>query len=205
MRLLGKLFMVVSLALAAGTLVVGQPPGGQPPGGQPPGGKGQKGKGGKGGKGGQPNDYMSLLKNAGVKDELKVTDQQLEKLPAALQKALAEVLTERQLQRLREIYLQQRGNNAFLDADIKDQLKITPDQVQKIQAALEFQTKEQSDLVQAGGFDFEKIQQLQEYTLEKIQSVLNREQKAAWAKMAGQPFELKGGGPGGGFGFKKDK
>jgi hypothetical protein len=204
MRLLGKLFMVASLALAAGSMAVGQPPGGQPPGGQPPGGKGQKGKGGKG-KGGQQNDYMSLLKNASVMDELKVTDQQLEKLPTALQKALAEVLTDKQLQRLREIYVQQRGNSAFLDTDIKAQLKITPDQVQKIQAALEFQTKEQNDLAQAGGFDFEKIQQLQEYTLEKIRGVLNPEQKAAWAKMAGQSFELKGGGPGGGFGFKKDK
>jgi delta 1-pyrroline-5-carboxylate dehydrogenase len=201
MRLLGKLFVVMSLALAVGSMVVGQPPGGQPPGGQPPGGKGQKGKGGKG-KGGQQNDYMTLLKNPGVKDELKVTDQQMDKLPAALQKALAEVLTDKQLQRLREIYLQQRGNSAFLDADIKEQLKITPDQLQKIQAALDFQTKEQNDLAQAGGFDFEKIQQLQEFTLEKIQAVLNADQKAAWAKMAGLPFELKGGG---GFGFKKDK
>jgi hypothetical protein len=198
MRVFGKFFLLVSFTWAAAAMVAGQPPDGQPPGG-----KGQKGqgKGGKG-KGGQANDYMSLLKNPGVKDELKVTEQQQDKLPAVLQKALAEVLTDKQLQRLREIYLQQRGTAAFLEADIKQELKITPDQAQQIQAALDAQTKEQADLFQGGGFDIEKMQHLQEQTQDKINAVLTPNQKAAWTKMVGQPFELKGGFGGG---FKKDK
>jgi len=206
MRLFGKLFMILCFTMAAASLVAGQPPGGQD---QPPGGK-KQGKGGKGkGKGGQGTDYISLLKNGTVKDELKVTDQQQEKLPAVLQKALAEVLTAQQLQRLREIYMQQLGNNAFLDANVKTELKLTPDQGQKIQAALDNQAKEQNEMFQAGGFDPEKMQQLQEDTLGKIKGVLTNDQKTAWTKMLGQPFELQGGGfggfGGGGFGFKKDK
>src|SRR6516162_1535293 len=104
MRVCGKLFILVSLAVTTVSMVAGQPPGG----GQQP-GFGGKGKGGKG------IDLMTLLNNGSVKDELKLTDQQLEKLPPSLLKQLKEVLTDKQLQRLRGIYLQQRGNLAYLD------------------------------------------------------------------------------------------
>jgi hypothetical protein len=196
MRLFGRWFVVASLAFACVSIVVGQPPGGQPPGG-----KGQ-GKGGKG-KGAPPSDYMTLLKTASVKDELKLTDSQIERLPAALQKALAEVLSEKQLTRLREIYVQQRGGAALLEPDIKNEIKITLDQAEKIRAVLDIQTKEQAILFQAGGFDADKSQQLQEYTMGKIEAVLTPEQKAAWTTMVGKPFELQGGGFGGGKGKKK--
>ena len=192
MRLFGKFFVVVSLAFACVSMVVGQPPGGQPPGG----------KGGKG-KGAPPSDYMTVLKTASVKDELKLSDSQIEKLPAALQKALAEVLSEKQLKRLREIYVQQRGGAALLEPDISSELKITPDQAQKIKEVLDIQAKEQAILFQAGGFDADKSQQLQEYTMGKIEAVLTPEQKAAWTAMVGKPFELQGGGFGGGKGKKK--
>src|SRR5438874_9671174 len=101
MRWLGKVFVLLCLTIAVAGMVVGQPPGG----GQP--GFGGKGKGAKG-----PADYMTLLSNNGVKTELKLTDEQLQKLPAALLKQLAEVLSDKQLQRLREIYVQQLGNAA---------------------------------------------------------------------------------------------
>jgi putative heme-binding domain-containing protein len=193
MRCAGRLFMLFSVSMAVASLVAGQPPGGGP---QPGFGKG-KGKG---------NDFMTLLNNASVKDELKLTDQQLQQLPAAILKQLAGVLSEKQIQRLQQIYLQQRGNSALLESDIKKELNITSDQAQKIQAILDGQAKAQDDIFQAGGFDFEKVQQIQDAATSKIQGVLSAEQKTAWNKLIGQPFDLKGGfGGGGGGGQKKGK
>src|SRR4029077_1295429 len=123
MRPFGRLFILVSFALAAAGLALSQQP-------VQPGGKG---------KGGQAVDPMSLFQNPQVRAELKVSDQQLAKLPAASLKALAEVLDAKQLQRLRGIYLQQKGDAAFLEADVKTDLKISQDQAKAIQAALDEQ------------------------------------------------------------------
>jgi putative heme-binding domain-containing protein len=185
MRWCGKLFIFVTLTTLTCGMLAGQPPGG----GQPP------GFGGKG-KGAKNADYMALLVNGSVKDELKLTDKQLQLLPAALLKQLAAVLDEKQLHRLREIYLQQRGSSAFLEPDVVAELKITPDQVQKIQAALDNLSKEQNALMQGGGFDPDKSQQLQDATTAKIKGVLTPPQQTAWAKLVGQPLDLKGGGGG---------
>src|SRR5437870_414506 len=83
----GKLSILIIFFLADG-LAVSQQTGGPP------------GKGGKG-KGGQDSDHMALFQNPQVRAELKVTDDQLAKLPAASVKALADVLDAKQLQRLR--------------------------------------------------------------------------------------------------------
>lgn len=187
MRVFGKMFVVATCAMAAISMVAGQPPGGGF--GQPQFGKG---------KGGVGNDYWTLLKNVSVKDELKLSEQQAEKLPAALQKALAEVLNDKQLHRLHEIFLQQKGDTAFLEPEIKKDLKISTDQAQKIKDALDTLVKEQQEMFQGGNFDFEKMQELQKSTTDKIHGLLTQEQKTAWTKMQGQPFEMKGG-----FGFKK--
>src|SRR5437016_11083932 len=121
MRRFGKMFVLASLAFAAATVAGGQPPGFQP------GIFGGKGKA----------DYFSLIQNPQVKEALKVTDQQSDKLPAAALKALAEVLDGKQIARLKEIYLQQRGDAAYLEAEAKTQLKITDAQAAKIKAALD--------------------------------------------------------------------
>jgi hypothetical protein len=173
--------MIVFVALA--TVAVGMA-GGQPP------------FGGFGKKGG--NDYFSLANNPQVKAELKLTDEQAAKLPAAALKALGEVLDASQLKRLREIYLRQRGNAAFLEKDVKKALKITDEQVNKIKAALDHQAKEQAEMF-ASGFDFEKMQEIQKTATDTVQGVLTDAQKTAFNKMLGEPFELKFG-----FGKKKD-
>jgi hypothetical protein len=181
MRAFGRLMVVASLAM----VVVGMA-GGQ----QPFGGFG-KGKGG--------NDYFSLAQNGQVKEELKLTDEQIAKLPAAALKALGEVLNPGQLKRLREIHLRQGGNTVYLEADVKKELKITDDQAKKIQDALALQAKEQAAMFEGGGFDFEKMQELQKTATDTVQGVLTESQKTAFTKMLGEPFELKGG-----FGKKKN-
>jgi hypothetical protein len=93
MRAHSRVLIVMCCAMAAVTVAVGQPP------------PGQFGKG----KGGQDINYVTLLQNPQVRAALNVTDEQFAKLPAASLKALAEVLTDKQLQRLREIYVQQKS------------------------------------------------------------------------------------------------
>jgi Spy/CpxP family protein refolding chaperone len=177
MHALGRMFAVVTLTAAglAATMVEGQPP-------FQPGGFGKKG----------PNDYFSLVQNGQVKDELKITDEQLAKLPPAALKALAEVLDAKQLKRLKEMYLQTRGNPVYLEADVKKDLKITDEQAKKIKDAIDKQAKEQTEMFQSGDFDFEKMQELQRTTTETVQSVLTAAQKSEWSKLIGEPFELKG-------------
>ena len=185
MRNLGKLILFLSLALIVAAVAESQQPGGF----------GGKGKGG-------ANDYFSLVGNPQVKGELKITDEQAAKVPAAGLKVLKEILDEKQYARLQQIYLRQKGNAAFLDADVKKELKMTDEQAKKIQAALDAQAKEQAALFEAG--DSEKIQELQKSTADRIQGALTSEQKTAWTKMIGEPFDLKGGfgGGKGGFGGK---
>jgi len=187
MRPFGKLFVFASLALAAASLTVGQAQF------QPGGGFFGKGKGG---------GYFTLLENGQIKDELKITSQQVEKLHAAALKVAGEVLDPQQLKRLREIYLQSRGNLVFLEADVKKDLKITDDQAKKIQAALDTQTKEQQAMIESGNFDFERMQELQKTATDAVQGALSQDQKTAWTKMIGEPFQFKGGFGKGGFGKK---
>jgi Spy/CpxP family protein refolding chaperone len=180
------------IAFATVSLIVVNMAGGQPP----PGGGFGKGKGG--------NDYFSLANNGRIRAELKLTNEQAAKLPAAALKALSEVLDAGQFKRLHQIYLQQKGNSVFLDKEVKAELKITDEQAQKIKAALETQVKEQAEMFEAGGFNPEKMQEIQKTAAAAVQSVLTEPQKSAWTKMIGEPFQMKGGFGKGGFGKKKD-
>jgi hypothetical protein len=74
----------------------------------------------------------------------------VKKVPAAGLKALKEILDEKQIKRLQEIFLRQKGNAAFLEADVKKELKISDEQAKKIQAALDTQAKEQAALFEGG-------------------------------------------------------
>jgi hypothetical protein len=187
MRNIGKLMLFMSLAFILVGFTESQQPGGF---------------GGKG-KGGGANDYFSLVNNPQVKGELKITDEQAAKVPAAGLKVLKEILDEKQFARLQQIYLRQKGNAAYLETEVKKELKITDAQARDIQAALDEQAKAQAAI---DGFDFAKMQELDKAATAKIQNVLNDSQKSAWTKMIGEPFEQKGGfGGKGNFGDKKGK
>src|SRR4051812_1582117 len=86
--------------------------------------------------GGQRQDPVSLLRNASVKKELDLSDEQLEKLPAEVLSAIAKVLNDKQMKRFREIELQQRGNTAFKDEAIQKKLKVTDEQKKSINTIL---------------------------------------------------------------------
>jgi Spy/CpxP family protein refolding chaperone len=185
MRWSFRMFAIASIALAGLAMTVAN-------GRQPPGGFFGKGGGGKG------TNYFTLITNPAVQKELNATEKQMDKLPEAQLKALAEVFDAKQVKRLREIYLQQRGTAAYLDSDVKKELKITDDQSKKIKDAIDAQAKEQQEMLQGGNFDFERMQELQKTTTEKVEGVLTAVQKSTWSKMVGEKFDMP-------FGFGKKK
>ena len=167
------------------------------------------GFGGGGGAGGGLAQPITLLTNASVKKEIEVTDEEMEKLPAAIQKALAEVLTPKQYKRLRQIELQQRGIQAFTDKTVVTELKLTTDQETAIKTVVADSAKDMKEAFGGGGkgTDFkeraEKIANMRKASLEKAQDVLSADQKKMWTVMIGEPFKMETGFGGGNFGKKK--
>jgi hypothetical protein len=175
--------------------------------------------GGKGGKGGifgrLQQTPVTLLNLTEVKEELKLTDAQLEELPAEYLKAIEKVLKPDQLKRFKQIELQTRGNNAFKDRAVQKALKFTEDQTKSINSLLEGSDKEIAELTPKfggggkgkGGGDFkgafEKIQNVQKETKEKILTALTKDQRKQWREMTGEEFKIQQGGFGFGGGSKK--
>jgi hypothetical protein len=160
-----------------------------------------------GGGGGNTNP-VTLLQRKDVRTELNLTEDQIAKLPEAQWKAIAEVLDAKQAKRLRQIVLQQQGANAFNDAKVQKELKLTDAQKTSIKEALDASAAQVKELFQdlKGGGGFKGIQEKQatirKETMEKITAVLKTEQKRAWNDMVGEEFKMEKGGFGGGKGGK---
>lgn len=110
-------------------------------------------------------------------------------------KALAGVLKPEQAKRLRQLELQQRGAQAFADAEIQKEMKLTDEQKEKIKTIGEDAAKEAKDIFQGAQGDFQtamtKMQTLRKETLEKVVALLTADQKKAWKDLTGAPFEFK--------------
>jgi hypothetical protein len=184
-----KITLVAVCGLLSAGLVVGQPGGFQPP----------FGGGGFGGFGG---DAYSLVKNKQVQKELKMTEEQIEKIPGAVEKAIKGVLDDKQMARLNQIQLQMKGTAAFKDPEIQTKLKFTKAQKEDISALYSDYEKEVDKLRKEGGKGggFKKIGEMRKELEERVQSVLTSEQKTQWEGMTGEKFKMQfgGGGPGGG-------
>jgi len=191
MRTFGKLSLALTGAFLFVSLLGGQQPGG---------GRIQFG--------GFGNDPLSLLQNESVKKELHLTDDQSAKIPDAVLKALASVLDGKQLKRLKEIELQQRGMSALAEAGVQKDLKLSDSQSQSIKTILEDSRKQRQELMNeakgGGGQGMrEKFQALQKETNEKLQEVLTTEQRRGWKELLGDEFKIER--PGFGGDFKKGK
>lgn len=169
------------------------------------------GFGGIGGRGAGQNPVM-LLYNEQVKKELEIGDEQLEKVPEALNKALAEVLNENQLKRFKQIQLQTRGVQAFADPKVAAQLKMSNEQQENIESILKEAGQERVAIFKEaqGQGDFKAIQEktaaLDKETNEKVHNVLTADQRRQWKQLIGAEFKLEQqgfGGFGGKGGFKK--
>lgn len=177
----------------------------------------QKGGGGFGGfgGGGGAQSPLTLLNNKDVRKELDLTDEQIEKLPAEVQAAIARVLSEKQLKRFKQIQLQQRGNNAFKDDAVQKQLGLSAEQKKNIGEILETSSKEIGELTKGGfggfgkgkggaGGTTEKLEKIRTDARERILSALTKAQRKTWAEMTGEEFKMTTGFGGfGGFGKGK--
>jgi hypothetical protein len=173
MRLFGKL--VLTLALVLGFVAVVESQQQRQLGGPPR----------------QGTNSLNLVQNPAVQKELNISEEQLKKLPAAVQKALAEVLDPNQVKRLRQIELQQRGPQALADAKVAQELKLSETQSEKIKTILEDSRKETAELFKGGNREsFQKLGALRKETQEKVQNVLTEEQKSAWKNLVGEEFKM---------------
>jgi hypothetical protein len=167
------------------------------------GGNAQQGKkgfgmGGMGMAGFGKMDPLTLLRNADVKKELDLSEEQLEKIPAAAMKAAAEVLNDKQMKRFRQIELQVRGVQAFVkDESLRSKLMISESQTKNIQEILADEQREITEMQKEnkgkggfGGGNFEKMQAIQKESKEKIMGVLTSDQKKSYKEMIGDEFKF---------------
>ncbi len=154
------------------------------------------GFGGKGGKGGKAPSAEQLEKIAAANKEIS----------AVAYKQLGEVLTKEQVERIKQIELQQLGIRAFTSAAVVEGLKLTDSQKTSITGISGDFSKESREISTAafggadggkGKFDVEKfresqtkVQKLEKEYISKIVDVLEDAQKTTWKEMIGAPFDV---------------
>ena len=183
--------------------------------------RGQRGGFGGGGFGMGATFYLN---QKSVQEELKLSDEQVKKLKElsdkqreafqglrdlsqeerrtkmqesakATQKAIGEILNDKQQKRLKQIELQQQGGRALANEDVAKTLNLTDEQKKKVQTILtEGRPAAGGGGGQRGQLDEEarkKMEEARKARNEKILGVLNDEQKAKWKEMTGEPFTGK--------------
>jgi hypothetical protein len=116
-------------------------------------------------------------------------------LTASTLKAAGEFLKPEQIARLKQISLQQRYGQAFLDPEVAKNLNLKDTQKTEIQTIVQEAGTEMRTIFQENQDDREaamkKIQELNKKTVEQILAKLNDEQQKTWKQMLGSPFEVK--------------
>ncbi len=113
-----------------------------------------------------------------------------------LAKFLKEALQPEQLNRLRQVTLQLEGAFALGQEDVRRDLKISQEQMQKFMAIVQALQKNVQALVkqvQSGGNPEEirpKIEQVRKDHAKKLEAVLTDAQKKQWKELLGPPFEM---------------
>jgi hypothetical protein len=108
--------------------------------------------------------------------------------------ALGSVLKPEQMDRLKQIQLQQRGSQALTDPEVQKALKLTDEQKEKIKTINDDAAKERSGIGRGEGAA-EKMMALRKDTNDKVMAVLTDEQKETWKTMTGKHIDLPMGGP----------
>jgi hypothetical protein len=156
-----------------------------------------------GGFGKGASNPATLIQNESVKKELRLTDEQLAKVPDAIMKALAEVLDSDQMKRLKQIELQVKGSRAFAEPAVQTSLKMSSEQKDNIQSILADADKDIGELTKEIQKEFKSgnVQALQalrdkmtanaKETKVRCTSVLSADQKRTWQEMIGDSFKLE--------------
>jgi hypothetical protein len=150
-----------------------------------------------------PTNPATLAQMESVKKELRLSDEQVAKIPSAIMKALAEVLDADQLKRLKQIDLQVKGAKAFVEPAVQDGLKITSEQKDIIQTILadadretEAVNKEMQKEFKTGNFKSlqsmrDKMTAIARESKERCNSVLTADQRRMWQEMIGDEFKIE--------------
>jgi Spy/CpxP family protein refolding chaperone len=174
--------------------------------------------------GGRPRGGMGggamILRAPEVQKDLKLTDDQKEKIQALsrerlgreeMEKKLQEILKPEQLERLKQIRLQMAGPMALASPEVVKALELNDEQKGKIKTLLD-QSREKAREAMQGARDlpadqrtamWEKVQQQRKETAAKVMEVLTPQQREKFEKMQGAKIELnfpargpRGGGQG---------
>jgi hypothetical protein len=139
--------------------------------------------------------FLESLTETGPEREKKL-DEHRKVAREKLAKHLKDVLQPAQRERLRQATLQQEGAFGLGRDDVRNELKITQEQMKKFMAVVQDLQRKVESLVkeaQSGGNPEEirpKIEQLRKDHARDLEAVLTDAQKKQWKEMLGPPFEL---------------
>ncbi len=105
--------------------------------------------------------------------------------------ALAKTLEPKQVERLEQISLQAQGASSLTNPEVAGKLKLSTEQVAKLEAISNEIGPAVREALQGGGGDARaKIAELRKERQEKSLAVLTAEQKEQFTAMKGEPFKL---------------
>ncbi len=144
----------------------------------------------------QMEEMMSAFQS-GERPSQEAMQAMMKKRQEGEDKALKEILDEKQRTRLKELWIQRLGNGAVANAEIQKELGMTDDQKAKVKS---LQTKQQEanqaifEKMRNGEIDREELRPLMEKNTkvlnEEYGKVLNDEQKAKLKTMGGAAFKF---------------
>jgi hypothetical protein len=102
--------------------------------------------------------------------------------------AIVGVLDEKQVKRLKQIDLQDRGPLALFDPEVRKALDVTDDQIGQVKSLVKDSLPDMEKAYKAG--DRTKLDELVKSAREKFQKIFTKEQKTKWAEMTGEPLKL---------------
>lgn len=107
--------------------------------------------------------------------------------------AVGDILKPEQMKRLKQIELQRAGEEAFRRPEVQKALNLTAAQTESLKTITSDAAKETRDLFSGGAGQGarEKIAALRKQTSEKIQGILNEDQKKTWKELTGEPFQMQ--------------
>jgi hypothetical protein len=154
---------------------------------------------------------FSQLQNLSPTERREKMQQMGREVNEEILKDLGDTLKPEQVKRLKQIELQARGIQAFLDPEVASALDLNDDQKSKIKSISDDLMAEMTASRPGGGAgggagggrpDFQAMQQkmnaMRKEGMKKVTGVLDEKQKKTWEEMTGKPFEVRFQRPGAG-------
>jgi hypothetical protein len=145
------------------------------------------------------NEASQALRESGRRpDAAEAFRRKCREIGRGYEKSLAAALEPDQMKRLREINYQRLGIHAFRDAGLREDLKLTAEQVAKFEELAraksernrqELRRRREGKAAADRATVIEEARRRAIEEAESIQGVLNPDQKKAWAEKVGKPFD----------------